>query len=54
MQLISAFKVEQDLQLAWREEREREIHPAIEYNRERDREGNRNKLRCRLNANPAR
>ncbi len=30
MKLISAFKVEQDLQEAWREERERELQSEVE------------------------
>ena len=29
MQLISAFKVEQDLQQAWKEEREREVRSGL-------------------------
>jgi hypothetical protein len=30
MRLVSAFKVEEDLQRAWREEREREIYSKVE------------------------
>ena len=35
MQLISAFKVEQDLQQAWREEREREEKERSEIDQNR-------------------
>jgi hypothetical protein len=34
MRLISALKVEEDLQRAWREERERELQSEVERNPE--------------------